>query len=95
MIPQELSQALQKGEVKQVQPELPTQQSQATAPSLGPSIDEFLIVLSALRMPKKHLTTTPTLTPKTFLDQIQFYDDGSARRLYLYVNKVWRFVTLT
>jgi hypothetical protein len=95
MTSQELSQALQKGEVKQVKPELPAQQSQApvSAPSL--SIDEFLIVLSALRMPKKHLTTAPTLTPKTLLDQIQFYDDGSNRRLYLYVNKVWRFVTLT
>ena len=93
MTEQELSQALQKGQAKQVKPEPPMQSIQIPQQS-SPSVDEFIIVLSALRMPKQHLTTAPTLTPKNFLDQIQFYDDGNNRRLYLYVNNTWRFVTL-
>jgi hypothetical protein len=96
MTEQELSQALQRGEAKQVKLDVqPQQQVPFAQPSTTPSIDEFIIVLSALRLTKKHLAAAPTSTPKNFLDQIQFYDDGTNRRVYFYVNKTWRFATLT
>lgn len=60
-----------------------------------PTLADFLPVLFALRAPLKHYSTAPTFVPKTFLDQIQFYDDGTNYRLYLYINKTWRYVALT
>ena len=57
--------------------------------------DTYIVFLEALRRMKQHRTTAPTFTPKNFLEQIQFYDDGSARKLYLYINKTWRYVSLT
>lgn len=59
------------------------------------NITDFLPLLVALRLPKKHLTSAPTFIPKNFLEQIQFYDDATNRRLYLYINKTWRYVALT
>lgn len=59
------------------------------------SLAGYIAMLSAIRSPKGFLTTAPTFIPKTFLDQIQFYDDGANRRIYFYVNKVWRFSILT
>lgn len=44
---------------------------------------------------KQHGTTAPTYTPKKFIDQIYFYDDGVDRKLYLYINNTWRSTTLT
>ncbi len=44
---------------------------------------------------KKTISVAPTFTPTKFIDQIQFYDDGTNFRLYLYVNNVWRYVALT
>jgi len=60
-----------------------------------PDMRHFIVLLEALRMPKRHVTSVPTNTPKTFADSIQFYDDGSNVRLYVYVNKTWRYVALT
>ena len=95
MTSQELSDALKSGKFQAVIPD------QSTAPlpveNIVPEIDinEFLTVLYALRLMKKPLSSVPTLTPKTFLDQIQFYDDGANRRVYFYFNKTWRYATLT
>jgi len=90
----ELKQALQSGKAKPLEPQIKEnpQPPQDTSPQ---AISEFSIVLSALRRVRKNLTSAPTLTPKNFLDQIQFYDDGSSRRVYFYVNNTWRYVTLT
>jgi len=44
---------------------------------------------------KQHVTSAPTYTPKTFFDQIVFYDDGSTRRIYFYINSAWYYATLT
>lgn len=95
MTPAELAQALKAGQIKAVKPEIPSTPQTLQIPDPKPDISEFLIVLSALRLIKKHLTTAPTSTPKNFLDQIQFYDDGTNRRVYFYVNKTWHFATLT
>ena len=58
-------------------------------------ITKFIALLNVLRKPKYYLTSAPTFTPKNFLEQIQFYDTGGVRRLYLYINSNWRYVTLT
>ena len=57
-------------------------------------LEEFIVFLEGLRMIKKHRTSPPTNIPKNFLEQIEFMDDGVNRRLYLYVNKAWRYVAL-
>lgn len=57
--------------------------------------EPFIAVLEAMRRPKLYLTTAPTFTPKNFLEQIQFYDDGVDRRIYFYLNGSWSYVTLT
>lgn len=72
--------------------------NQHTAPGPGDgSIDpeELAPLLFALRTPRRHLTSAPDFVPQTFLEQIQLYDDGVDRRLYLYVNGTWRYVALT
>lgn len=59
------------------------------------TFEEFVAVLIALRKYRRHVTAAPTFKPKTFPEQIQLYDDGANRRLYLYVNGSWRYVALT
>ncbi len=91
MTQDELNSALKNGQVASLAPQdLPV--------SAIPEFDEmakFYPLLELLRKPKSYLIAAPTFTPKTLLEQIQFYDDGIARRLYLYVNKTWRYTTLT
>lgn len=58
-------------------------------------IAPYLGFLESMRVNKKHLDTAPTFTPKNFYEQIQFYDTGGVRRLYLYINGDWRYVVLT
>ena len=58
-------------------------------------IAPYLAFLEAMRTTKKHIDTAPTFTPKNFYEQIQFYDDGAIRRVYLYINGDWRYVALT
>lgn len=62
---------------------------------LAPDISTYLAVLEALQRPKRHLTTAPTFIPRNLTEQIQFYDSGGVRRLYVYLNGAWRYVTLT
>lgn len=57
-------------------------------------ISDYLIFLQAMRTKKRHVTSAPTFTPKNFYDQIQFYDTGGVRRLYVYINSAWRYVVL-
>jgi hypothetical protein len=61
----------------------------------GYTLEDFLPILVNLLMTRRHLTAAPAFTPKTFVDQVQLFDDGTNRRLYLYINRVWRYVALT
>jgi hypothetical protein len=93
----EYEQAKKKGEVEAFLADLGIEDDSAPH-SLDQSayaLEDFIPVLVQLLMPRPHLTTAPTFTPKTFVDAIQLYDDGAARRLYLYVNDTWRYCTLT
>ena len=44
---------------------------------------------------KKAVTVAPTNVPRNFLEQIQFFDDGVDRKLYIYINGTWRVVAMT
>jgi hypothetical protein len=91
MSPEELQKQMDAGNVKMVA----GQQTPDTPKTPPNPLDEYQSILDTLRRPRKHLTVAPTFTPKSFIDQIQLFDDGVNRRLYLYVNKVWRYVALT
>jgi hypothetical protein len=56
---------------------------------------KYLPLLEILRRPKYDLSTAPTFIPKTFLEQIQFYENGATRRIYFFINGSWRYATLT
>ncbi len=58
-------------------------------------LEDYANIIEALRKIKPFRTTAPTSVPKTFLDAIEFYDTGGVRRVYFYINKTWRYVTLT
>jgi hypothetical protein len=46
-----------------------------------------------LRM-KQPQSTAPTYTPTKFIDQFYFYDNGTVKRLYVYINATWQFFDL-
>jgi hypothetical protein len=88
---QSFQQAIDNGQVNFIEPPKP-EDSEELKPN---TLDEYTPIIETLRRPRRHLTTAPTFTPKSFIDQIQFYDDGTNRRVYLYVNGTWRYATLT
>lgn len=57
--------------------------------------EDFLVILRKLQSPAKYITSAPTDTPKSFVDSFRFYDTGGVRRLYVFINASWRYVTLT
>lgn len=57
--------------------------------------NDIAVFLQMLRTIKQPLATAPANSPKNFLQQIEFYDDGVNFRLYLYVNNTWRYCALT
>lgn len=91
---EEFEKAKDTGGVSTVQPEEKIEKPLQTF-----DFEEFIIILEALRRPKKHLTTAPTFTPRNLVDAIQFYDDEHpttpTRRIYFYINNNWRYATLT
>jgi len=44
---------------------------------------------------KMHVSVAPTYMPKNAFEQTVFYENGTTRRLYVYINGAWRYVTLT
>ena len=43
---------------------------------------------------QESISTVPTYTPKSFLKQFVLYDDGVDQRLYVYLDGIWKYVTL-
>jgi len=54
------------------------------------TLDDFLPMLLTLLAPRRAVTSVPTFTPKTFVDCIQLYTDGSNFFLYLFIDGDWR-----
>lgn len=44
---------------------------------------------------QESISTVPTYTPKSFLEQFVLYDDDTDQRLYVYVNGSWKYVNLS
>ncbi|MEI6529691.1 MAG: hypothetical protein WCN88_04865 [Candidatus Falkowbacteria bacterium] len=44
---------------------------------------------------KQHWKVVPTYYPKNFYEQTVYFDDGINRRIYTFINGVWRYVTMT
>jgi hypothetical protein len=93
MTEDKLNELLGSKKVEFVKNETPEQNEQGI-PNLD-TLDDYIVVLEALRRRKRHRTTAPAFKPLTLLEQIQFYDDGTNRRIYLYINNNWRYVALT
>lgn len=81
----------QQADIKHIEPPA---EPEKPAP-LAPDLETYLAVLEAMKRPKRHLTAAPTFIPQNLAEQIQFYDDGTNRRVYFYINKTWRYATLT
>lgn len=56
---------------------------------------DFSAMLEQLKTIKRPVATAPTFTPKNFLEQFVLYESGATRRLYVYINRTWRYVALT
>lgn len=59
------------------------------------TFETFETFLELLRQIKRHRTTVPTHKPQSFIEQIEFYDDGTNFRVYFYIKNTWRYVALT
>lgn len=95
MTEKEFNQQKAAGNIKQLeQPVIDTTNSEKPNP-LAPDFETYLAVLEAMQRPKRHLSSTPDFIPKNLAEQIQFYDSGSVRRVYFYINGTWRYSTLT
>lgn len=86
---------MKRGEVEVLEEKVSGQAIGETQSKTGATIEDYITFLELLKMIKKHRTTAPTYTPKSFIEQISLYDDGVNYRLYLYVNGSWRYVSLT
>lgn len=86
-------------EVTVVDPVADAQKAAGNVPPPPEDLSGFLqtygVLLQALRTIKRPVATAPTFTPRTLTDQIQYYDSGGTRRLYLYISGTWRYVALT
>ncbi len=66
--------------------------------SIPDSIENYIIVLEALRTIKKTSTAAPAATdiPRNFLDQIRFVKISGTSYVYFYINGTgWKYITLT
>lgn len=90
-----LKQLDEEGKIEVVKPPEPVIPVEHKTSDKDKEIDPYLAVLRGIIQNRRHLTVAPTLVPKNILEQIQFFDDGVNRRLYLYVNNTWRYVALT
>jgi len=66
-----------------------TDLSKSDLPILETARPEDIILMEILHRIKKHRTTAPTHVPKDFMGQIEFYDDGSEKRTYKWINGQW------
>lgn len=56
---------------------------------------EYDSIFQMLRTVRRPVSTAPTFIPKNFLEMFQIYENGATIRLYVYVNRTWRYVVLT
>jgi hypothetical protein len=87
MTEQELKQQKAAGNVTPSQPEeIPKLEK---TDSLIPDFEMYLAILETLQRPKRHLTAAPSFVPRNFAEQIQISDDGTDKKLHVYINGAW------
>lgn len=59
------------------------------------SLESLIPLVLQMQQLKQPLTSAPTFTPRNFFEQIQFVENGGIKRVYFYVNKTWRYSSLT
>ena len=92
MTQDEYQQAKTEGKVEQ--DPAPTPDVPEEKPEAGLSLEDFIPAIFPLLAPIRHVAAAPAFTPKTYLDSMQFVDNGSSRALYIYLNGAWRSVPL-
>lgn len=55
----------------------------------------YIPLFKQMRSVKRPLSAAPTFTPQNFLEQIQFYKNGSTYRVYFYIEGSWKYSTLS
>lgn len=98
MTQDEFNQKNKKGEVEIIQEEKQPAEGSSEQKTLeDPQMlfQNYVSIMEVLRKIKKFRTTAPTNVPKTYLDAIEFYVSGSTYRVYFYINKTWKYITLT
>ena len=100
MTQDEFNQKNKKGEVELIKeptlpPEIVALLQQKPKEDTQGNVADYASMLETLRHIKRFITTAPTNTPKSYLDAIEFYNNGATYRVYFYINKSWRYVTLT
>jgi hypothetical protein len=80
----EYNQALGQGQVTELAPPETTPAENSAIPD----IKDYEAVLRRLRSPRTFLPSLPTTTPKTFVDSIEYVDDGIKRPVF-FINGEW------
>lgn len=52
-------------------------------------------ILELLLKSKKTISSVPTHIPRNMYEQIEFYENDTTRKLYIFINGVWYSTTLT
>lgn len=81
-------------EIEQVKPEVPAETYLMDEEKKD--INDYVSFLETLRQYKKHITTEPTWTPRTYLNQIEFFDNETGTvKLFLFVRGYWRSIVIS
>lgn len=90
---EEIKKAQKEGKIEDVTPqETPSIPLPQTSENPQGDLSRFISLIQTLRKP---VSSAPTFIPKNFLEQIQFYENGGTYRVYFYVNKAWKYTTLS
>jgi len=66
-----------------------------TMKNLEMDFNMYLPFFEMLRQIKRPVDAAPTYTPRSFIEQIVFYKNGTTLRLYLYFGNAWHYVALS
>lgn len=95
----ELNNGIKEGKIEVIEEqkndEVVVEDTKPASETLPFKLEDYIATLQILRSTAKFLTVAPTFIPKSFVESIQFFDDGVDVRLYLYINSTWRYVILT
>lgn len=86
---QQIYELQKQGKVIVIQNDAPSNEQKSN------ELNQYEGMLQNLRKIKQPISGVPTFTPRSFYDQFQLYVNGSTRRLYIYMDKSWHYITMT